>query len=74
MLFNLVLANNAVLSCSFFFFLINDLYFLIPAIIVQIFNPISETVIPIGIPNKESKEEIKIHPVIAEAKIRKSSI
>ena len=74
MLFNLVLANNTVLSCSFFFFLINDLYFLIPAIIVQIFNPISEIVIPIGIPSKESKEEIKIHPVIAEAKIRKSSI
>ena len=74
MLFNLVLANNTVLSCSFFFFLINDLYFLIPAIIVQIFNPISEIVIPIEIPSKESKEEIKIHPVIAEAKIRKSSI
>ena len=74
MLFNLVLANNTVLSCSFFFFLINDLYVLIPAIIVQIFNPISEIVIPIGIPSKESKEEIKTHPVIAEAKIRKSSI
>ena len=74
MLFNLVFVNNTALSCFFFFFLINGLYFLIPAIIVQIFNTISEIVIPIGRPSKESKEEIKIHPVIAEAKIRKCSI
>ena len=74
MLFNLVFANNTVLSYFFFFFLINDSYFFIPAIIAQIFNPISEIVIPIGRPSKESKEEVKIHPVIAEAKIRKSSM
>ena len=58
----------------FFFFLIIDLYFLIPAAITQIFNPIAELVIPIGIPSKETKIEIHIHPVIAEAKIRKCSI
>ena len=34
--------------------------FLIPAAIAQIYNPIVELVIPIGIP----KEEIKIHEVI----------
>ena len=53
-----------------FFFLIIDLYFLIPAVIAQIFNPIAELVIPIGIPIKEAREEIEIHPIIAEAKIK----
>ena len=45
-----------------FFFLIIDLYFVIPAVIAQIFNPIAELVIPIGIPSKEGKAEIEIHP------------
>ena len=67
MLFNLAFANNTILSCIFFFLLIIDLYFLIPAAIAQIFNPITELVIPIGIPSKEPKAEIEIHPVIAEA-------
>ena len=58
----------------FFFFLIIDLYFLIPAAIAQIFNPIAELVIPIGIPIKEAKAESEMHPVIVEAKIRKCSI
>ena len=64
MLFNLDFANNTILSCFFFFFLIIDLYFLIPAAIAQFFNPIAELVIPIGIPIKEAKVEIEIHPVI----------
>ena len=38
-----------------FSFLIIDLYFLIPTFIAQIFNPIEELVIPIGIPTKEAK-------------------
>ena len=42
MLFTLDFANNTILSCFFFFFLIIDLYFLIPAAIVQNFNPITE--------------------------------
>ena len=57
-----------------FFFLIIDLYFLIPAVIAQIFNPIAELVISIRIPSKEVKVEIKIHPVIVETKVRKYSI
>ena len=57
-----------------FLFLIIDLYFLIPAAISQIFNPITELVIPIRIPIEEEKAEIEIHPVIIEAKIRKCSI
>ena len=74
MLLNFDFANNIILSYFFFFFLIIDLYFLIPAVIAQIFNPITELVIPIGIPTKEAKAEIETHPVIVEAKIRKCSI
>ena len=74
MLFNLDFASNTILSCFFFFFLIIDLYFLIPTVIAQIFNPIEELVIPIGIPTKEAKAEIETHPVIVQAKTRKCSI
>ena len=42
------------------FFLIIDLYFLIQAFITQIFNTIAELAIPIGIPAKEAKAEMKI--------------
>ena len=71
MLLNLDSANNTISSGFFFFFLIIDLYVLIPAAIAQIFNPIAELVIPIGMSSKEAKAEIEIHPVTAEAKIRK---
>ena len=57
-----------------FFFLIIDVYFFIFADVAQIFNPVAELLIPIGIPSKEAKTEIEIHPVIVEAKIRKCSI
>ena len=73
MLFNVDFAKNTILSGLFFFLLIIDLYFLLPAVIAQIFNHIAELVIPIGIPSKEAKSETEIYPVIAEAKIRKSS-
>ena len=73
MLFNLDFANITILSC-FFFFLIIDSCFLIPAAIAQIFNPIAELVILIGITIKEAKGEIEMHPVIVEVKIRKCSI
>ena len=68
MLFNLDFTNSTILSCFFFFSLIIDLYFLIPAAIAQIFNAIEELVIPIGIPSKEGKAETEIHPVTAEVK------
>ena len=71
---NLDFANNRILSCFFFFFLIIDLYFLIQAVIAQIFNPIAELVIPIGIPTTEAEAEMKIHPVIVEITISKWSI
>ena len=58
----------------FVFLLIIDLYFLIPAAVAQIFNPIAEFAIPIRIPSKEAKAEIDMHAVTEEAKIRKCSI
>ena len=73
MLFNLDFAENTFLSYLFFFFLIIDLLFLIPAAIAQIFNSIAELVILIGIPIKEAKAVIEIDPVNVEAKIRKCS-
>ena len=73
MLFNLDFANNIISSCSFFFFLISDLYFSIHTAIAQIFYSVAELVIPIVSPSKETKAE-EIHSVIVEAKIRKSSI
>ena len=54
MLFKLDFANDTV---SRFFFLIIDVYFLIPAVIAQIFNPIAELVIPMKIPIKEKKQK-----------------
>ena len=74
MLFDLGFAKNTILSSFFFFFLIFDLYFLIPAVITQIFDLISEIVIPIGIPTKEGKTEMEAHPVTAEIKTSKCSI
>ena len=59
---------------SFSFFLVIDLYYLTAAVIAQILNPITELVIPIGIPTKEAKAEIEIHPVIVESKMRKCSV
>ena len=50
-----------------------DLYFLIPGVVPQIFNPITELVIPIGIPAKEEKTEMETHPAI-EITISKWSI
>ena len=58
---------------SSFFFLIIDLYFLFPAVITQIFNPIAELAIPIGTPTKE-RAEMEKHPVIAEIIISEWSI
>ena len=67
--FNLDFANNTILSCFFFFFLIINLNFLIPAATTLLFNPIAELLILIEKPNKEAKLQIEIPPVIAEAKI-----
>ena len=65
-LFNLAFASNTLLSCFFFYFLFIDLYFIIHALCAHIFNPIAELVNPIGLPSKEAKVEIKIHPATSE--------
>ena len=74
MLFSLDFANNTILSCFIFLFLLIDSYFLIPPVITQIFNPITELVIPIGIPTKEAKAEMETHPVTLEIKMSNCSI
>ena len=43
----------------FFFFLIIDLYFLVLAVIEQIFYTTAELVIPVRIPAKEANAEIE---------------
>ena len=58
----------------FLFFLIIDLYFLMPAVIPHIFNHIAELLIPIGIPTKEAKTEMEMHLVTVKIKITKCSI
>ena len=57
MLFNLDFASNTILSRFFYSFLIIGLYFLIRAVIVQIFNPIAELLILIGIIRNEMKQK-----------------
>ena len=66
MVFNLVFANNTISSCFFLFFLIMNLYFLIPEVIAQIFNPTAALTMPLGIPNKEAKVEMETDPVTTE--------
>ena len=60
--------------CFFLFFLINDLYFLIPVVITQILSLIAELVIPVEMPTKEAKAGMETHPVIGETAISKCSI
>ena len=74
MLFNLDFANKPILSYFFFFFLIIDLYFLIPEFIAQTFYSVAELVTPIRIPTKEAKAEIETHSVIVEITMSKWSI
>ena len=69
MLFNLDIAKNNILLCFFVFFLIIDLYFLIPAVTAKIWNPLVELVISIEKPIKEASIEIGIYPLIVEGKI-----
>ena len=59
---------------SFSFFLIIDLYFLIPAVIAQIFNTIAEFVIPIRTQIKEAKAKIEVYTVVVGAYIGKCSV
>ena len=53
------------------FVLMIDLYFLIPAVIVQIFNPSAKLVISTGTPTEKVNAEIETHPLTTEKEIRK---
>ena len=57
-----------------YFSLIFSLYFSILEVNAHISNPPAELTIPILLRTKETKAEIKISPVIAEAKISNCSI
>ena len=67
--FNSVFATQTILSCFFFFFVINDLNFLISVVIELIFVPTEELKISIWIPTKEAKVGIETHPITTGAKI-----
>ena len=73
-LFNLDFASNTILWYFFFFLPIIDIYFLNNTVIARIFNTFTKLTIAIGVSSKEGKAEIKIHPVIVEAEIRKCLI
>ena len=53
--------------------LYTDLYFLIPAVIAQIFIHTEELVMPTGTQTNEANVEIVTQPVIVEAEISKCS-
>ena len=57
MLFNLDFAKSTISSCFFFYFLVIDIYFLIPAVMAQIFNTTAELVFPITMPTKLQKQK-----------------
>ena len=59
--FNLFFPENDTLSCFFLFFLMIDLYLLIPAIIAQIFNHTAEFVMPTGTLTNEANTDIRTH-------------
>ena len=59
---------------KYIFFSIIDLYFLDIAVIAQTFIPAVELAIHAGIPTKDAKVEIEIHPVTVEFKISSGSI
>ena len=58
---------RSILSCFFFFFLIIDLCFLIPAVITEIFIVTAELAVHTGIPSKETRAEIETYQVTVEA-------
>ena len=66
-------ANNTILSCSFLFFFVIDLYFLIPVVTAQIFIPTVELAIPTGTTANEANAEIETQPLTAEIITRKFS-
>ena len=71
--FNLVFANNTILSCFFFFFLMIELYILISAVIAQTFDSTAELAMPTKTPISEANTEVETQLLKAESKIIKCS-
>ena len=74
MLVNLDFPSSTILQMPLFIFLNYWLIRFNSCSYCTNFRKIAEPIIPIGIPSKEAKAEIKIRPVITESKIRKYSI
>ena len=66
----MVFDSNTTLSYFFLFFLITDLYFLIPAVIVLIFISAAELAVSTGTLTNEANAEIETQPLIAETKTK----
>ena len=71
--FNLFSLSNTISSCFIFFFVINVLYFLISALIAEIFIPTTKLIIPTGTKTNEVNTEIQIQTVTVETQIKKCS-
>ena len=70
---NFVFPSNTILSCLFFFILIIDLYYLIPAVIAQILNHTAELAVLTRTQTNNANAKIETHSVIFKAKISQSS-
>ena len=68
--FRLVFATNT-FHQFFLLFLITDLYFLIPTVYAQIFNPNAELVMTTETPTNGINKVIKTYPLTVETEIRK---
>ena len=58
-------------ASPFFFFLIIGFYYLIPAVIAQIFIPAAELAIPTGTQTNEANAETETQPATVEDKTSK---
>ena len=72
LVFHISFSDTNISSFAFFFFIIG-LYFLIPEMIVQMFNPTAEIVIPRETQINGGNAEIEMPQVTVETKISKFS-
>ena len=72
LVFHISFSDTNISSFAFFFFIIG-LYFLIPEMIVQMFNPTAEIVIPREKQINGGNAEIEMPQVTVETKISKFS-
>ena len=68
MVFNLSFPRNTILTCFLFFFLILDLYFLIPAVTAQVFIHTAQIIIPTETLAYEANAEMEAQPLTLKIK------